>query len=602
MADLPSVPPPKGKVSQLKRLARFLVPHRSRIIIAMFALLVAAGTVLALGQGLKYVIDAGFGSGDSAHLNAALAGVVALAVILSLATWGRFYLMMSTGERVVTDIRRAVFDHVLDLSPGFFDSARTGEIVSRILNDTTQLQVVIGFGFSMFLRNGLMMIGALVLLFVTSVKLAAFIVLGVPAILIPIFVIGRRVRKLSRENQDRVADVSSYVDEVLHEIRTVQAYAHEDADRTLFGAHADAACASGVERVRVKAWLISMVMLIGFCAVGVILWIGGHDVIAGRLTAGQLSAFVFYAVVVASGAGTVSEVWGEIQRAAGATERLMELLETQPDIRAPAAALALPPRLSGAIRLDNISFAYPSRPDVPALSGIGLEVAPGERVALVGPSGSGKSTLFALLLRFYDPQSGRILLDGTDIAQCDPRAVRRHIALVPQDPVIFAASVTDNVRYGRPEAGLDEVRAACEAAHATEFISQLPDGYDTNLGERGVKLSGGQRQRLSIARAILANREILLLDEATSSLDAESERLVSAALDRLSQGRATLVIAHRLATVQRADRIVVLEHGRIHSTGKHAQLMREDGLYAHLARLQFLDIQQELAGTAGAAV
>jgi ATP-binding cassette subfamily B protein len=597
MADLPPVPPPKGKVSQLKRLVRFLLPYRGRIAVAMLALLVAAGTVLALGQGLKYVIDAGFGSSDSIHLNTALAGVVALAVVLSVATFGRFYLMMSTGERVVTDIRRAVFDHVLELSPGYFDSARTGEIVSRILNDTTQLQVVVGFGFSMFLRNGLMMVGALVLLFVTSAKLAAFIVLGVPAILIPIFIIGRRVRKLSRENQDRVADVSSYVDEVLHEIRTVQAYAHEDADRRLFGAHADAACASGVERVRVKAWLISMVMLIGFCAIGVILWIGGHDVIAGRLSAGQLSAFVFYAVVVASGAGTVSEVWGEIQRAAGATERLMELLESEPDIHAPAVAVVLPQRVAGALRLDNLSFAYPSRPDVPALAGISLEVAPGERVALVGPSGSGKSTLFALLLRFYDPQSGRVLIDGTDIALCDPRAVRRHIALVPQDPVIFAASVTDNVRYGRPDASADEVRAACEAAHATEFIARLPEGFDTQLGERGVKLSGGQRQRLSIARAILANREILLLDEATSSLDAESERLVSAALDRLSQGRATLVIAHRLATVQRADRIVVLEHGRVHSVGRHADLMREDGLYAHLARLQFLDMQ-EAAGVA----
>ncbi len=581
-------PRARGDIAQLARLGRFIAPYKGRIAGALAALVVAAGCVLALGQGLRHVIDGGFGSGDPRLLNAALAGVVAVSCVLAAATFARFYLMMSVGERIIADIRRAVFGHALDLSPAFFDGARTGEVVSRLTNDSEQLRQVIGFGFSMFLRNLLMMTGAAVLLVVTSPKLAALILLGVPLTLVPILVIGRRVRRLSREGQDRVADVSSYVDEAIHEIRTVQAYVHEEADRELFGRAAEAACRSGVERVRVKAWLISLVMLIGFCAVGVILWIGGQSVISGELTAGQLSAFVFYAAIVAGGAGTVSEVWGEIQRAAGATERLLELLDMRPEVRAPRQALPLPRRVTGELRFDELSFSYPSRPEAQALAGLSFTVAPGERVALVGPSGAGKSTVMSLLLRFYDPQEGGILMDGTDISRCDPLEVRRHIALVPQDPVIFAASVAENVRYGRPSATFEELHSACRAAHALEFIEQLPQGFDTDLGERGVKLSGGQRQRLSIARALLADREILLLDEATSSLDAESERMVGAALERLARGRTTLVIAHRLATVQRADRIVVLERGRVHAIGSHAELMRADGLYAHLAKLQFL--------------
>ena len=584
---------PKGKiakVTQFRRLIRFLLPYRARIAGALVALLVASGCVLALGQGLRRVIDGGFGSGDPHLLDAALAGVVTVAVILACATWARFYLMMSTGERVVADLRKAVFGHVLELSPAFFDATRTGEIVSRLTNDTTEIQAVIGFGVSMFLRNLLMTTGALALLFITSLKLALLIVLGVPAILVPILVIGRRVRHLSRSMQDRVADVSAHIDESIHEIRTVQAYAHEDADRALFFRRVEETYGAGVHRIKIKAWLISLVMLIGFSAVGGILWIGGHDVFAGKLTAGELSAFVFYAAIVATGAGAVSEVWGELQRAAGATERLMELLETQAIIATPAQALmvTLPARVSGVVRFDNVTFHYPSRPGSDALSGFSLSIAPGERVALVGPSGAGKSTLLALLLRFYDPQSGRVLIDGADIAHCDPRELRKQLALVPQDPVIFAASVTENVRYGLPEASDAEVRAACEAAHALDFIARLPQGFDTDLGERGIKLSGGQRQRLSIARALLADRAILLLDEATSSLDAESERQVAMALERLMRGRTSLVIAHRLATVQHADRIVVLDHGRLHSMGTHTELMREDGLYSHLARLQFL--------------
>jgi ATP-binding cassette subfamily B protein len=582
------VPPPKGDITHLARLWRFIRPYRLRIAAALAALLVAAGCVLALGQGLRHVIDAGFGSGDPQLLNTAFAAVIGVSVLLAAATWVRFYLMMSVGERIIADLRRAVFAHVLTLSPAFFDAARTGELASRLTNDSEQIRQVIGFGLSMFLRNGLMMTGALVLLFATSPRLAAFIVLGVPATLIPILLMGRHVRRLSRINQDRVADVSSYVDEALHEIRTVQAYGNEPAVQRRFAESTEAAYAAGVDRVRTKAWLISLVMLIGFCAVGVILWIGGHDVIAGRLSAGELAAFVFYAAIVASGAGTVSEVWGEIQRAAGATERLTELLETRPALMVAPPPIMLPAQIRGAIRFDEVVFCYPGRPEVTALGPVSLGIDPGERVALVGPSGAGKSTVFALLLRFYDPSSGRILMDGADIRHCEARDLRRAVALVPQDPVIFAASVADNVRFGRPDASEREVKAACAAAHALEFIEQLPQGFDTDLGERGVKLSGGQRQRISIARAVLADRPILLLDEATSSLDAESERQVAAALDRLARGRTTLVIAHRLATVRHADRIIVMDRGRVHAVGTHQELLRAGGLYAHLAQLQFI--------------
>ncbi len=593
MSATPSITPsPKGDIAQLARLGRFLLPYRWRIVGALVALLVAASCVLALGQGLRYVIDAGFGTRDPHLLNLALVAVVGVAALLACATFARFYLMMSMGERIIADLRRALFAHVLTLSPEYFDSARTGEISSRLTNDTEQIRQVIGFGLSLFLRNLLMMLGALAMLFATSAKLAALIVLGVPATLIPILVVGRRVRRLSRDNQDRVADVSAHIDESLHEVRTVQAYGHETHTRARFDQAAEAAYASGVHRVRVKAWLIALVMLIGFSAVGVIMWIGGHDVFEGRISGGQLSAFVFYAAIVASGAGTISEVWGEIQRAAGATERLFELLDRQPMLAAQAPVITLPARLAGAIRFDGVGFTYPSRPQTPVLDAVSFSVDPGERVALVGPSGAGKSTIFALILRFYDPgpdaKAGRILIDGADIRHCDPLALRRAIAIVPQDPVIFAASVSDNVRFGRPEASDNDVREACAAAHALEFIERLPQRFDTDLGERGVKLSGGQRQRISIARALLADRPILLLDEATSSLDAESERQVAAALARLEHGRTTLVIAHRLATVRNADRIIVMDGGRIHAMGTHQSLLHDSPLYAHLARLQFI--------------
>ena len=575
------------------KIGRFLWPYRIRIALAVAALLVGVGCVLALGRGLQHVVDRGFGSGDPRLLDQALAAMIAVVAVYAAATWVRFYFMMSVGERVVTDLRRAVFDHILALEPAFFEKERTGEVVSRLTNDATLLQQVIGYGLSMFVRNGLMMVGAAAMLFVTSWKLALLVLVGAPSTLLPILLLGRRVRRLSRASQDRVADVSAYVDEAVHEIRTVQAYAHEDADRAGFARHAEAAYAAGVARISHKAFLISAVILIAFSAIGIILWIGGHDVLAGRLSQGELAAFVFYAAVVAAGAGTVAEVWGELQRAAGATERLVELLDTPPQIVAPPAAAAAPAGSLLDIEFDRVRFAYPARPQTPALEGFALQVAPGERLALVGPSGAGKSTVFALLLRFYDPQQGAVRIGGIDLRDMDPRTARRLVAVVPQDPVIFAASVLENVRYGRPEATREAVTAACEQACALEFIERLPQGLDTPLGERGVTLSGGQKQRLSIARALLADRPILLLDEATSSLDAAAERLVQQGLEALEKGRTTLVIAHRLATVQNAGRIVVLESGEIAAQGTHAELMRQGGLYASLARLQFLGGRDE---------
>ena len=575
-------------MASMLRLAGFLAPYRWRVAAALAALLVAAGCVLALGQGVKFVVDNGFGGGEPRLLDEALGALIALALALAVATYFRFRLMMTTGERVVTDLRRAVFDHLLGLSPAFFEATRTGEVISRLASDTTVLQQVIGYGLSMFVRNILMMLGAAGMLIFTSWKLAALVLLGVPATLVPILLLGRRVRRLSRASQDRVADVSAHVDEAVHEVRTVQAYVHEDQDRADFARHAEAAYAAAAQRIGQKAFLVAAVMLIAFCAVGLILWVGGHDVLAGRMSAGELSAFVFYAVVVATGAGTVSEVWGEIQGAAGASERLFELLDARPGIVSPWEASPAPPA-PRIVEFDAVTFAYPARPAAPALAGFTLRLAAGERVALVGPSGAGKSTVLALLLRFYDPQAGAIRMDGVDLRQMEPRMLRRLMAVVPQEPVIFAASVFDNVRYGRPEATRAEVERACAQAFATEFIARLPQGLDTPLGERGVTLSGGQRQRLSIARALLADRPLLLLDEATSSLDAESERMVQQALEALERGRTTLVIAHRLATVQHADRIVVLDRGAIVAQGTHGELMREGGLYASLAQLQFLD-------------
>lgn len=579
--------PPATALRTVARAGRFLKPYRRQIVFAAIGLVVAAAAVLAVGQGLRFVVDRGFVASNAAALDHMLGLLLLVIVVMAAATYMRFYHVSWLGERITADLRRTVFDHLVEMPPSFFEATRTGEVISRLINDTTMLETLIGSSASVAIRNSLLMIGGLVMLAATSLKLTLLVLAGVPVVVVPIILFGRRVRKLARATQDRVGDVGAFLDESLHEIRLVQAYGHEDPDRRQFSERVEAAFGTAVNRIRQRALLVAAVIVLVFGAVGVILWIGGHDVVAGRLSAGQLSAFVFYAVLVAGAIGSLSEVIGDLQRAAGATERLFELLSVEPDIRAPAHPVAMPMHGPGSLSFDDVTFHYPTRPDTAALDRFTLDVRASEKVALVGPSGAGKTTVFQLLLRFYDPESGCVRIDGIDLASADPRAVRRQLALVPQEPVIFATSVLENVRYGRPDASDADVRAACDAAYATEFIERLPEGFASALGERGVRLSGGQRQRIAIARAILADRPILLLDEATSSLDAESERIVQLAFERLMAGRTVLMIAHRLATVRHADRIAVMEAGRIVAIGTHDELVRDNPLYARLAALQF---------------
>ncbi len=580
-------PPPARGLRSLTVLWRFVQPYRGRLVIAALALIVAAGCFLVIGQGLKKVVDAGFATGDPQALDTGLVALFGVIVLMAGAVYVRFYSVSWLGERVVSDLRREVFGKLLSQSPAFFEDARTGELISRLTTDTTLLEQVVGTSVSMAVRNALLGIGSLAMLALTSGKLTALVLLVVPLVVGPIIVFGRRVRKLSRQSQDRVADLGAYVDETLHEIRTVQAYTHESEDARAFGVRIEDAFGTAKSRIRVRATLVSAVILLVFSAVGIILWIGGHDVMAGRLSAGDLSAFVFYAAMVASAVGAISEVIGDLQRGAGAAERILEILEAPVLVGTPATPSALPPVVRGEVVFDDVSFSYPSRPEPKALDGFSLRIAPGERVALVGPSGAGKSTVFQLLLRFYDPTGGSIRIDGADLSQVPLEGLRRCLALVPQDAAIFATSVRENVRYGRPDASDADVEAACEAAFAMEFIRRLPQGFDTYLGERGIRLSGGQRQRLSIARAILADRPVLLLDEATSALDAESEQMVQKALERLMTNRTVLVIAHRLATVRHADRIAVVDGGKLVGLGSHDELLESNALYARLAALQF---------------
>ena len=577
------------QVTSLKRLAPFLRPYRRRLFLALIALVTSSLGVLLVGQGLRHIVDQGLQAGNTGLLNSAVIGFIGVAIVLALATGLRFYLVSWIGERVVADLRIAVFSRVIALSPAYFETTKTGEVLSRLTTDTELLQTVIGSSLSMALRNMLTLIGALVMLAVTSPKLTLVVLIVVPTVVVPIVFFGRRVRKLSRRSQDRVAGIAAFAEETINAIRTTQAYTHEPIDRAEFAGIVTDAFVAAARRIVTRSLLTGIVIMLTFAAVAVVLWIGGYDVIAGRMTGGGLSAFVFYAILMAVSVGTVSEVWGDVQRASGAAERLLELLATAPDIMAPAQPTALPQPALGRVTFDHVTFHYPARPNSPSLQDFTLDLAPGETVALVGPSGAGKSTVLQLLLRFYDPDQGAIRFDGVDLRAADPAQLRRQIGLVAQDPVIFGTSAWENIRYGRPEADDTAVRAAAQAAHAEDFLDRLPEGFDTFLGEKGVRLSGGQRQRLAIARAILRNPPVLLLDEATSALDAESERAVQAALEELSVGRTTLVIAHRLATVLKADRIIVIEDGRMVAEGRHEALIQQGGLYARLAALQFTD-------------
>jgi ATP-binding cassette subfamily B protein len=577
----------KPSLSVLAQMWRFIRPYRWRVFGATLALMFTAGVTLSIGQGIRMLVDEGFSSGGAAALDRSLILFGGLIVLLGIGTYVRYYLVSWIGERVSADLRTAVFDHIVGIHPGFFEAVVSSDVQSTLTTDTTLLQTVIGSSVSLALRNLLILIGGIALMLFTNPKLTLMVVLCVPLVVFPILLFGRRVRSLSRASQDRLAEVGIYVSEAIKNIKVVQAFNHQPHDRARFATQVEAAFSVAIGRIGQRAWLTALVIMLVFGAVDAMLWVGGNDVLSGKVSAGELTAFVFYAVMVAGSVGAISEVYGDLQRAAGASERLLELLNAKSLITVPAQPQSLPATITGEVQLHDVNFAYPSRPDTLAIDQLSLLIPAGRTTALVGASGAGKSTLIDLLLRFYDVQGGSITFDGVDVRALDPSALREHIALVPQQPVLFTGTVRDNLRYGRTDASDAQIEAAAQAAFAHEFITRLPDGYDSFVGEGGVRLSGGQRQRIAIARALLKDPALLLLDEATSALDAESEFQVQQALEVLMRGRTSLVIAHRLATVVEADNIVVLDHGRLVGQGRHRELLTTSPLYARWASLQF---------------